>query len=112
MADPDWKSKKDPKVWRKAINKYESKPENASKTSAKYAVRTAVRNGSLKKPSKCPKCGRSGVRIVAHHTSYAKKDWTKISWKCDQCHAKTPERTGKVIGPAVKRALAEKKKKS
>jgi len=112
MADPNWKAKKDPKVWRRANKKYQQSAKGKAHIKAKSKIRTLVRNGTLKKPSACPKCHRSGVRIIFHHThGYDSENHTKGVWMCDQCHAKhDKKRSGKAIGAAVKRSLAKKKK--
>ncbi len=112
MADPDWKSKKDPKVWRKAVAKHDKAHPEQNK--ARWAVRGAVRNGSLKKPAKCPKCGRSGVRIIFHHTAktntYSEANRLVGKWLCTQCHQGTKGRKPEDFSRAAKRNHVNEKK--
>jgi ribosomal protein S27AE len=50
---------------------------------ARGAVAYALKNGTLKKPDACEKCGTSGV-LTAHHTDYAKQ--LEVIWLCLHCH--------------------------
>lgn len=107
--DPNWKAKKNPEVWRRANRKYAASAHGKAVIRAKSKIRSKVRNGSLKKPSACPRCHRTGVRILWHHTNGHNSDAGR--WTCDLCHSKIdPARSGKRIGAAVKRTLAAKKK--
>lgn len=66
------------------------------KQRAKHAVLTAVRNGTLTRPSCCPECGepdpkrtdgRSGIH--AHHDDYGQP--LKVTWLCRICHQRKHE---------------------
>lgn len=48
------------------------------------AVRAAVKNGILTRPTRCTKCGRTSVQIDAHHADY----WQPLAvqWLCLSCH--------------------------
>ena len=50
---------------------------------ARRAVRTAVDNGSLLKPSVCQRCGKAET-LDAHHDDYANP--LKVRWLCRGCH--------------------------
>lgn len=107
--DPNWKAKKNPEVWRRANRAYAASAHGKRVIAAKSKIRTKVRNGTLKKPSACPVCHRTGVRLVWHHTKGHNQDTGR--WLCDLDHARLdPARSGKRIGAAVKRSLAAKKK--
>lgn len=50
---------------------------------ARTAVGNAVRDGKLKKPSSCEKCG-STSRLHGHHEDYDKP--LEVMWLCVVCH--------------------------
>jgi len=65
-----------------------------NKYKATNAVNNALAAGNLVKPSSCSRCGRSvedleqqGLRLEAHHHSYAKEDWLNVHFYCNTCHA-------------------------
>lgn len=63
----------------KNTRKYEKRdPKAAAKKKSRNAISNAVRDGRMKKPSKCPNCGRSDGRIEYDHSS--------SKWKCSKCH--------------------------
>lgn len=69
---------------------------NAHKIAAHHAVRAALANGTLVKPSKCERC--PAPCEVAHHPDYGRPLF--VIWLCDDCHnkehgniSKNPERT-------------------
>lgn len=51
---------------------------------ARGAVHRAVARGDLLKPESCSGCGRSGIRIHAHHHDYKKP--LDVAWLCQRCH--------------------------
>ena len=53
------------------------------KVRAKEAVVRLLRNGTLVRPTTCPKC-ESQANIEAHHPDYNKP--TEIVWLCHKCH--------------------------
>lgn len=53
---------------------------------ARNKVKTAVRNGTLVRPSKCGECGAAAGRIDAHHPDYNKP--LEVEWLCPSCHGK------------------------
>ena len=57
---------------------------NPSKVSARQAVRYAIKNGHIIKPSNCSKCSANG-RIEGHHDDYTNK--LSVQWLCSSCHA-------------------------
>lgn len=58
--------------------------EGLIKAKARNAVKTAVKNGSLKKPSECQGCGRKSYRIEGHHPDYSRP--LDVQWLCAPCH--------------------------
>lgn len=54
--------------------------KNKADQKKRHQVNNAVRDGRMKKPSKCPNCGKSGGRIEYDHSS--------SKWKCSKCHAR------------------------
>ena len=51
---------------------------------ATAAVSRARKRGELE-PTVCARCGaQEGVE--AHHDSYAREDWLKVTWLCRLCH--------------------------
>lgn len=60
--------------------------KSADKLRANRAVRTAVANGTLVRPSNCSRCGHNG-RIEAHHyLGYSEDHWLSVIWLCKPCH--------------------------
>ncbi len=55
------------------------------KVKAKTTMNTAVSNGTLKKPTICPKCKKE-KRIEGHHEDYSKP--LEVIWRCHSCHMK------------------------
>lgn len=54
------------------------------KVRARSAVLTAMKAGTLLKPSVCSACGGAPGRIEAHHPDYAKP--LEVMWLCSLCH--------------------------
>ncbi len=110
MSEPAWKKNKDPEVWRRANRKYAASAHGKAVIKAKSRIRSKVRNGTMKKPDACPVCKRTGVRLIWHHTKGHDQDTGR--WLCDKDHARLdPARSSSALSKAVKRGLAEKKKK-
>jgi len=67
------------------LTKRKAHPE---KVEARALVRAAIASGQMKKPDHCeePSCGRSGVKLEAHHDDYAKP--LEVRWLCKWCHNK------------------------
>lgn len=66
---------------------YEKRDGSAArKKKLRNKINNAVNQGRMKRPTKCPNCGRTDTRIEYDHSS--------SSWKCSACHAR---------GGAVKR---------
>jgi len=53
------------------------------------AVKDALRDGRLRRPSSCEECGLVTRRLQAHHGhGYLRPNWLKVSWLCRTCHDK------------------------
>ena len=50
---------------------------------AQIAFHRALRNGLLKRPDKCSRCGLIG-KIEGHHPDYDKP--LEVIWLCRKCH--------------------------
>lgn len=54
---------------------------------ARNAVRVALGNGSLIKPTQCERADETCTgRIEAHHASYAVDQWLAVEWLCASHH--------------------------
>jgi hypothetical protein len=74
----------DPVGDRRSEFKKGHRPSGATlKDQAHYRVKTAIRNGTLKKPKECSECGAGG-RIHGHHADYSKP--LDVEWLCSLCH--------------------------
>jgi hypothetical protein len=97
FMESKWREKKPLKVkarnkkyWNKnkdSINK--KRRENYDdlerlKSRCKEAVRKALRNGYLIKPTKCEVCNQENKRIEGHHPDYYRP--LDVNWVCPRCH--------------------------
>lgn len=72
--------------YRNISKKYKIKSQNSpEKTRAQVMLRTWVKAGKIKKPDFCTICGKTKVRINAHHANYSQP--LVVAWVCCQCHA-------------------------
>lgn len=78
----------------------ESRAQNAAK---KAAGRLRDKMG-IGPPKRCPKCGRSGVKMEAAHDTYLGKNRTKTHFLCASCHRKQDMGVRRPGAPANKRA--------
>ena len=72
---------------------YRKRPYVISKNNARYAVRSALANGILKRPDRCEICGekdiplkdgRSGLR-ADHYMGYDKANYLNVHFICVKC---------------------------
>jgi hypothetical protein len=63
---------------------------------AKWAIKNAVRTGTVTKPVKCERCDGEHEKhlIEAHHWSYLKEHWIDVLWLCRKCHKLTHKELG------------------
>lgn len=62
-------------------------PEEHKKKLARAKINNAIRDGRLKKPKTCSKCGKHTSKLTAHHTSgYGDNGKRKVRWLCYHCH--------------------------
>lgn len=66
--------------------KYRDDPQHREKVKARSAVNYAVHTGHLRKPTTCPRCGRSVVVHGHHHNGYDPEHWLDVVWLCAKCH--------------------------
>jgi hypothetical protein len=45
----------------------------------------ALKDGSLVRGTCCEDCGKTEMKIIGHHTDYAKP--TEVVWLCESCHS-------------------------
>jgi hypothetical protein len=78
---------------------------------AHLAVRYAVNTGRLRRPSRCPDCGRKAP-LDGHHEDYA--DPLAVTWRCRRCHAKRSKviraKALELVGDGRRRTALEKEK--
>lgn len=68
----------------RAAYKKRWRADNADKHRVHKVVELAVRQGRLKTPEYCSKCGEKGLKLYAHHNNYNKA--LKVTWLCGLCH--------------------------
>jgi len=61
-------------------------PEFRKKQEARLAVKIAVAMGTLKRPTRCPRCNRKCRVQGHHHKGYDKRHWLDVQWLCASCH--------------------------
>ena len=62
-------------------------PEERRKKKARSVINNALRDGKIKKPTRCAKCGKKTTRLTAHHDKgYSKSGHSHITWLCYSCH--------------------------
>lgn len=88
--DPEWKAKKDKykgmyKEWRAAYAS-DYKKANRDKINCREQLRYWVDKGTIVRPECCELCGKSEIRIEAHHSDYTKP--LSVDWLCQKCHLK------------------------
>ena len=57
---------------------------NPEKVMARTIVRLAVKEGQVKKPSRCEKCRKKHHYLHGHHADYDKPFF--VMWLCPSCH--------------------------
>lgn len=70
---------------------YRQTRAQVAESQARRAVNAAVRSGRLTIPLECEGTDHEGDRVdklFAHHTSYKRVDWLKVTWLCAKCHNK------------------------
>lgn len=66
---------------------YQLPIEERIKNDARLAVRRALKDKTIVRPTHCDKCKR-GCVPTAHHDSYDEDKWLTVRWLCSKCHAK------------------------
>ncbi len=74
------------KVWREKYCR-----NNPERKRAANAVNNAIRDGRMKKPKFCERCGAGG-RLEGHHEDYGKP--LSVEWLCKKCHGATYSKKG------------------
>ncbi|KKL25847.1 hypothetical protein LCGC14_2401170 [marine sediment metagenome] len=96
----DWKRRNKERINRQRREKYKPLPPEKAmvlyhiqmkrypeKVNARHALQWAVRNGSVKKPTRCQSCTLVVPRrgLHGHHADYSKP--LDVKWLCPPCHA-------------------------
>lgn len=68
-------------------------PEEHKKKLARAKINNALRDGRLKKPSTCKKCGKHTSKLQFHHTDY--RNPKKGYWICASCHKYTTDKSNR-----------------
>jgi hypothetical protein len=71
----------------------DQKAKNPRRERAHRLVREAVRRGEIVRPVFCSTCGRSDLRIEAHHEDYDMP--LDVNWLCSSCHGATHAKKGR-----------------
>lgn len=62
-------------------------PAEKRKKKARSKINNALRDGKIKKPHTCAKCGRHTAKLQAHHKhGYSGTNNRSIEWLCPHCH--------------------------
>ena len=69
---------------KKAAKKYLKSDAGKYKQRARIKLNAAVKDGTVKKPSKCSVC-KKAKKIQGHHTDYSKP--LDVVWVCAGCHS-------------------------
>lgn len=78
--------------------RWRNNPENKVKIQAEKKAYRALKQGLLKRPSKCDKCDKTG-RTEMHHPDYAKP--LEVRFLCKSCHG--------IVTQGTNAALAERR---
>ena len=71
-----------PGTWERATSA-PPRVQDPAKTKARNTLNKAIRDGRLKRPDRCSRCGKQGL-IEAHHADYSKP--LEVEWLCTICH--------------------------
>jgi hypothetical protein len=97
-----WQNSPKGKEWKR-----QWRQRNLEKGRAYNSVSRALGNGTLKRPSKCRKCKRTGCKITAHHyAGYAPENHLRVWWLCHSCHNQIDRTKSK--SPKPVRSAAER----
>ena len=62
-------------------------PAERKKKKARSVINNGLRDGKIKKPKTCSKCGKHTSKLTAHHNhGYGNNGKGKIIWLCYHCH--------------------------
>lgn len=81
--DRDQRYRKSPKGHATNQRKKKRATENGKEV-ARSALRHAVRNDHIKKPTRCQECNKKR-KLHGHHKDYSKP--LDVDWLCSECHA-------------------------
>ncbi len=82
--DPAWVERQRARGRDKYHRLYAGKPQKHPHQPAHGAIRNAIRDGRLVKPTACTICNGSNDRIEGHHPDYKKP--LAVIWLCSRCH--------------------------
>lgn len=62
-------------------------PAEKKKKKNRSVINNGLRDGKIKKPKTCSKCGKHTSKLTAHHDKgYSKGGHTHVTWLCYHCH--------------------------
>lgn len=68
-------------------------PEERRKKKCRSVINNGLRDGKIKKPEHCARCGKKTSKLTFDHTDY--RCPTKGRWLCYSCHRKKTEKNYK-----------------
>jgi hypothetical protein len=83
---------------RRAQARIRNDPNFRSRIRARMEVRNAIRRGEMRRPDACQDCGRTDLKVCAHHEDYSKP--LEVQWLCRPCHSKADVRLRRAEGRA------------
>jgi hypothetical protein len=73
-------------VLKKASEKWKKK--NKEKMRAHWAIKNALKNGQIFRPSHCELCKKKLFTHAHHYINYNKENYLNVKWLCVICHKK------------------------
>ena len=68
---------------------YQQRPEEKVKIKARRKLNSAIRSGTIIRPTQCSSCNKSDCEIQAHHPDHKKP--LEVEFLCKSCHIKADQ---------------------